>query len=397
VYLRGTDLLITYDVIVVGAGIFGASTAYHLKRAGAGRVLLLDKLASAGAGTTGASAAIVRQHYSNKVLAAATGRSIQVLRQLEQESGRRGLFCPAGWYFLVPDSALASARENVRMHRALGVATELVDIKTAAPRLPWLKPEGVAAVVFEPKSGYADPVACAEAFVTAFQGMGGETAFHTECHRLVRRENRVLGIETARSQYSAAIVVNACGPWAQKLAATANIDLDMDIYREQETIWECSDAEAMPQSSISDAVDAIYLRPLGDRRYTAGRGFPKTYVAADPDDYTSEVDDEFIGDVLSRLQLRFAPFSNCRYIAGFASLYDVTKDWYPYVGPRSTMEGYADASGGSGHGFKLAPALGRDLAEWIFRGDANEDIRALSYDRISEGRLFVQKYGGNRG
>jgi glycine/D-amino acid oxidase-like deaminating enzyme len=387
----------TYDVIVVGAGIFGSSTAYHLKRAGAGSVLLVDKAASAGAGTTAASAAIVRQHYSNKVLADATGRSIKILRELEEKGAPRQLFSPAGWYFLVPDSALQSARDNVRMHQDLGIATELVDIETAAPRLSWLNPDGVAAVVFEPKSGYADPVACAEAFVKNFQSMGGETSFHTECKRLVRRNNRILGIETTQGQCSAAVVINACGPWARKLAATANIDLEMEIYREQETIWECPRNGEMPRSSISDAVDAIYLRPLGDGRYTAGRGFPKPYVEANPDTYIKRVDEEFIDDVLTRLKLRFVPFSNCRYVDGFASLYDVTKDWYPYVGPRSDVEGYADASGGSGHGFKLAPALGRDLADWIVRGNANEDVRALSYNRISEDRLFVQKYGGNRG
>jgi sarcosine oxidase subunit beta len=95
--------------------------------------------------------------------------------------------------------------------------------------------------------------------------------------------------------------------------------------------------------------------------------------------------------------LRFLPFADASYLYGFASLYDVTPDWYPFVGPRRDVEGYADASGGSGHGFKLAPALGAHLAEWIRGNSVPPDVQRLSYDRVLEDRLFVQKYGGNRG
>jgi glycine/D-amino acid oxidase-like deaminating enzyme len=72
-------------------------------------------------------------------------------------------------------------------------------------------------------------------------------------------------------------------------------------------------------------------------------------------------------------------------------------DWYQYVGPRAGLAGYADFSGGSGHGFKEAPALARELADWLVDGRVAEDFRQLSYDRIAAGRLFVQAFGGNRG
>ncbi|MGH6922522.1 MAG: hypothetical protein ACRED5_02020 [Propylenella sp.] len=71
--------------------------------------------------------------------------------------------------------------------------------------------------------------------------------------------------------------------------------------------------------------------------------------------------------------------------------------WYPYVGPRDGLAGYADACGGSGHGFKIAPAIGRELAEWIVGGTPAADFAGLSYDRIADEKLFVGSYGGNRG
>jgi sarcosine oxidase subunit beta len=388
----------SYDVIVVGAGIFGASTAYHLKKGGVPKVLLIDKGSAPAQGTTGASAAIIRQHYSNRVLAAATGRSIEILRGLESVEAQGALFNPVGWYFLVPEEALVGARENLKMQQSAGIRAELALSDVAASANPWLNmDDGVAAVIFEPTSGYADPVRCTETFVNEFQRMGGSVLFNSECHRLVKNGDRIQGIETTRGAYSCSCVVNACGPWSRALAQTAGIQLSMKIVREQETIWQCRHSSEMPPASISNAVDAIYLRPLGDGRYTVGRGFPKTYTEADPNNYSRNVDDEFVNDVLMRLQRRFRPFSNARFLHGFASLYDVSCDWYPYLGLRSDVSGYADASGGSGHGFKLAPALGEHLSRWITGEGVEEDIRALSYDRVRENRMFSQKFGGNRG
>jgi sarcosine oxidase subunit beta len=386
----------SFDVIVVGAGIFGASTAYHLRKAGA-KVLLVEQGVGPGRGTTEASAAIVRQHYSNQVLSELTGESIRILKELEERRRRKDLFVPAGWYFLIPEALLAGAQENIEMQQRAGVVTTLLPISEAQQQLPWLNPEGVAAAVFEPNSGYAHPVNCAEAFVSEFQRLGGIARFNTRCHALTCAGRLIRGVETTHGVLRASFVVNACGPWSKSLAATAGIDVPMHIFREQETVWQCQHFHDMPLSSISDAVDAIYLRPMGQGRYTVGRGFPKEYTESDPNDYNKRADEDFINDVLRRVQLRFLPFADASYLYGFASLYDVTPDWYPFVGPRRDVEGYADASGGSGHGFKLAPALGAHLAEWIRGNSVPPDVQRLSYDRVLEDRLFVQKYGGNRG
>lgn len=384
-----------FDVIVIGAGIFGASTAYHLQRMGGQRVLLIERGTAPGQGTTGASAAIIRQHYSNEILSRLTGESISILRDLESQSGR--LFTASGWYFLVPEESLGGATENVAMQKAAGVHTRLMLRQEFEQEAPWLNPENVAAVVHEPDSGYADPVAAAEALVAAFSRLGGTLLLETKCHSLRRQGDRIVGVETNRGLFSAAITVNACGPWSKALAATAGIEVPLKIYREQETIWQCRHPEEMPACSISNAVDWIYLRPLLQGRFTIGRGFPKKYVEADPDSFNRSVDEEFIDDVRGRMERRFPALADARYLDGFASLYDVTPDWYPFIGPRKDIAGYADACGGSGHGFKLAPAIGRHLAHWIGGKGVPSGFERLSYDRVLDQRLFVQKYGGNRG
>ena len=156
-------------------------------------------------------------------------------------------------------------------------------------------------------------------------------------------------------------------------------------------------ARAVPKTSISMGVDATYYRPLGDNRFIIGRGFPKEYVDVDPYNYKTSADADFIGDVQTRVERRFPAFAGMKLIEAYAALYDVTPDWYPFVGPRAGFAGYADFSGGSGHGFKIAPAIGRELAAWIVDGRTADDFAGLSYDRVARKALFQGAYGGNRG
>jgi sarcosine oxidase subunit beta len=149
--------------------------------------------------------------------------------------------------------------------------------------------------------------------------------------------------------------------------------------------------------SVSNGVDAIYLRPLGQSRFVIGRGFPKDYVDVDPYNYKETADDDFIAEAQARAERRFPPLAGMTLLQHYGALYDVTPDWYPFVGPRRGLAGYYDACGGSGHGFKLGPAIGAELARWIATGQAADDFAALSYDRLAAGRLFAQAFGGNRG
>ncbi|MGQ0650697.1 MAG: NAD(P)/FAD-dependent oxidoreductase [Betaproteobacteria bacterium] len=385
-----------YDAIVVGAGITGASTAYHLKKRGMKRVLLVDREGPA-AGGTGKSAAIIRQHYSSALLVGLARASIGMLAAMPEALGRSGGYVRAGYFFLVDDAMLAGAQANVAMQRAAGVDTRFLEGGEIEALCPWLDTRGVAGVIHEPDGGYADPVQSTEAFVHGLRALGGEFRAKAPARALVRSAERVTGVAFDDEEISAAAVVNAAGPWAAPLAASAGIPLQIRTVREQDTIWEARAGRALPQGSVSNGVDAIYLRPLGERRFVVGRGFPKQYYDVDPYNYKLTADDWFVGDVQSRMEKRFPPLAGAKLVAAYAALYDVSLDWYPYVGPRKGLEGYYDASGGSGHGFKIGPAIGKELADWIVDGRTGAQFARLSYDRTTEDRLFTQAFGGNRG
>ncbi len=385
----------SYDAIVIGAGISGAVTAYHLRKEGA-KTLLLERGEPASGGT-GKSAAIVRQSYSTPLLVRLAHASIAMFTNSRTELGKDAGFVQAGYCFVVSPDMLEGAKKNVAMQRGLGIVNEWTDGAGFPEHLPEINPEGIAGIVYEPHGGYADPAQATEAYVEAFKNLGGEFRARTSVRRLLRHGDRISGVELDAGAIAANVAVNAAGPWAKSLAESAALALPLRSVREQDTVWQVPAGRPVPKTSISMGVDACYYRPLGQGRFIIGRGFPKDYFDVDPYNYKTTADDDFICDVQTRVERRLPSFAGMKLLEAYAALYDVTPDWYPIVGPRSGLAGYADFSGGSGHGFKIAPSIARELADWLLTGKVADDFRQLSYDRFVAGNLFVQSFGGNRG
>lgn len=283
------------------------------------------------------------------------------------------------------------------MQAELSINSRLLDLAEVDEFMPDLNTEGVAGVCYEPHGGYADPVQSTEAYLDAFERLGGEVRLNTPARALARDRDRITGVLVDDGPVAAGTVVNAAGPWAKPLAQSVHLDLKLTVTRELETVWQACPGRPIPRTSVSNAVDAIYLRPSGKGRFIIGRGFPKSYEEVDPYNYKQTVEDDFIADVHQRAERRFPALASMQCIASDAALYDVSPDWYPITGPRSGLDGYADACGGSGHGFKIAPALGRALARSIVNGAVDGEFPALAHDRFEAGATFVQVYGGNRG
>jgi len=385
----------SYDAIVIGAGISGAATAYHLRKAGA-KTLLVERGEPASGGT-GKSAAIIRQSYSTPLLVRLARASITMLKNAKSELGRDAGFVQDGYCFVVSAEMLEGAKKNVAMQKSLGTVNEWSEGPGFPQHLPEINPDGIAGIVYEPEGGYADPVQATEAYIAGFEKLGGEFRARTPARRLLRDGARITGVELDTGEVQAMHVVNAAGPWARPLAENAGLDLPLRSVREQDTVWQVPAGRPVPKTSISMAVDACYYRPLGRGRFIIGRGFPKEYFDVDPYNFKASADDAFIRDVQTRVERRFPAFAGMKLIEAYAALYDVSPDWYPIVGPRAGLAGYADFCGGSGHGFKIAPAIGRELADWLLTGKVADDFHQFSYDRIAQGKLFVQSFGGNRG
>src|SRR6185369_12836534 len=133
-------------------------------------------------------------------------------------------------------------------------------------------------------------VQATEAYVGAFQELGGEFRTRTPVRGLVRKGDRVTGVALDSGEVAANQVLNAAGPWAKPLAASVGLDLPLRAVREQDTVWQVPAGRAVPKTSISMGADATYYRPLGQGRFIIGRGFPKEYADVDPYNYKATAD-----------------------------------------------------------------------------------------------------------
>ncbi len=388
----------TADAIIIGGGAVGTSTLYHLTKLGLTDVVLLEK-GNLASGSTGDSAAIVRQHYSNEVSIRVVKRSIEILLSLPDETGV-DVFTQSGWCFLVPPEAEDSFVENMAQLQRLGVRTWEIPIEEAVQdHLPGLNPDGIGRVAYEPVGGFADPHLLCQALADSARNAGAVVYSNTPVTGITMSGDRVTGVRTLNGEIDSPIVVNAAGPWAGPIGKMAGLDLPLEISREQEMMLRVPSGASAPQRAVSNMVERIYFRPTKQQgTVLIGVGHPKENEPVSPDDYDRRADPDFIEDAGGRLAHRMPHLADAEVIASWAGLYTITPDWSMIVDRAPGIEGMYLAVGGSGHSFKLAPAIGQCLAEMIATGAATTvDITPLRAGRFSEGDPLRSTYGGNRG
>ena len=271
-------------------------------------------------------------------------------------------------------------------------------MEEAAERIAGLNPEGIGCVAYEPDSGYANADALVAALVERARRNGAEAHSETPARGINFKHGRVVSVIADQAEISTPVAVNAAGPWASVVGRWAGIELPLEISREQDVIIRPPAGMPRLRHSVSNMVDRTYMRPEGDGLILAGTGHPKENEPADPDSYKRQADGTFIEDVSRRLAHRLPALARGSYVAGWAGLYTITPDWNMIVDKAPGLEGFFLAVGGSGHSFKLAPAIGLCLAELIVDGRASTvDITPLRATRFDENDPLRSTYGGNRG
>src|SRR5438132_5692295 len=164
--------MMTADVVVIGAGVNGASTAYNLVKRGLKNVVVVEKYLLASGGT-GRSAALVRQHYSNEELVKMVKRSVEIFHNFDEMVGGDAGFVNSGWAFLVPDEVSGGFAGNMEMQRRLGIDTREISRQELLAIEPRFVLDDVAHIAYEPRAGYADPHATTYSYIQRFCERGG--------------------------------------------------------------------------------------------------------------------------------------------------------------------------------------------------------------------------------
>lgn len=387
----------TADVVIIGGGVMGASIAYHLATRGCTDVVLLEAKGLAAEGT-GHSGALVRQHYSQDVMTKIALRSVEMFERFQELTGQPGVFYQTGWFKLGTSAMRPAMEQNLARHRQIGVQVRMVSLEDLEAAIPGINLEGIGAALYEPRSGYANPVATTIGFADAARSRGAEINEGVVATGVQLRHGKVIAVDTGAGTIRTSTVVNAAGPWGVRVASWAGVDLPIQVSREQDVVLSCEDQSLMPRYPVSNGVDRDYWRREAGGMLLVGDGHPKETEYADPDHFNRKADLSFQEMIAARLRHRLPEFAeHARVVRSYASLYDVTPDWHPILGRVPEKDGFLLCVGFSGHGFKLGPAIGQLMAEEILDGKAHTiDISPLHLSRFEENKLLQGSYAGNQ-
>lgn len=384
------------DAVVIGGGIMGASAAHFLARKGLGDVVLLEKR-SLAAVSTGHSAAVIRTFYSNDLTIRLSMKALEMFANGPEALGGDCGFRNTGYICLLGEhtaaSGLAVLEAEQRNHtRAVEVETDEI-----GELVPGVNTDGIVSGIYEPASGFADPVRtvrnlatrAADWGLTCYEGVGAT--------RIRLSGNRVTGVETDAGEIQTELVINAAGPWGRHLGLSAGLNYSLRWSRESDLVLRLPEGYGR-FPVVSDPNLRVYFRPDGDNGLLAGLSFPKEVEPMDVDVYDPELDEATRRRIEAGTFERVPAFRQGEYVKGWASVYTITDDWHPLVGPEPGLEGYYAFFGGSGHGFKLGPPIADSLTDVILGRTPAFDLHPFRPDRFQDGDQFSSAWGGgNRG
>ncbi|MCV7202775.1 FAD-dependent oxidoreductase [Mycolicibacterium peregrinum] len=383
----------TADVVIVGGGLEGAAAAWALGQRGVTDVTVLERN-TVGSGMTGKSSGIVRCHYGVSSLAAMATVGLEIFENAEQIFGQDIGFRQTGYVVGVGEPNVDNLRRSLAAQREVGVQTEEIDAAEVAKLWPWADLEPFAAFGWEARGGYGDAYQTAQAFAVSARAAGVRIMQGANVTALVLDGDRVTGVELADgTRVAAGTVVVATGVWTRPFLAPYGVDVPIRVHREQiVTIKPGVDTGPVPV--FSDLVSLQYIRPEPNGELLFGNSDLAELEPADPDDYLNRATDGFIDLTVDKVGTRFPGFPDAAISGSYAGCYDVTPDWNPVISPTG-IDGLLVAAGFSGHGFKIAPAVGKLVADLVTDGHScdpripESDFRLT---RFAEDNLLKSRY-----
>ena len=414
----------TADVVIIGSGIVGSSVAYHLAQAGCTNVLVIEREAHQGKGSTGKSMGGVRAQFSTPVNIQMSKYSIDFFAKFDDVVGHPADYRAHGYLFCATnENHLAYLKANRERQNALGVTNvEWVTPEDIVKMVPQLRVDDILGGTFCPTDGFVDPhsvmmgfmlnarehgvrlwldtkvtginvdagsadVSSASARRSLAEENDSALAGKAEPFRLSRRQSRIAGVQTTRGLISTRVVVNAAGAWAAEVAKMAGAELPVEPLRRQLVPTEPFDRLPQRFPMVIDMSTGFHFR-------REGKGILLAWN--DPEEtpgFKTEFDPTFIEKILTRAASRVPVLAEAEVNPrrAWAGLYEMTPDHHAIIGPAPNVEGLHFVNGFSGHGVMHSPASGRVAADLILHGRSELiDAPQLSVERFTEGRLLEE-------
>jgi len=364
------------SVVIIGGGVMGVSAAYELAKAGVRDVVLLDR-GPLGSGSTCKAAGGVRAQFSDPVNIALGVRSLETFENFEQIFGQDIDLHQVGYLFLLssPDH-VAAFEVNVALQRDLGVQSSMISVAEAARLSPLIDTGGLLAAAYSPRDGHCTPESVVLGYATAARRGGATLVPNCAVTGVDVRDGQVHTVHTARGPIRAETVICAAGPWSRQIGDWVGVDLPVTPLRRQILVTE-------PMPNL--APNTPFTIDFDTSFYFHGEGRGLLIGMSDPDEqpgFKLSRDDGWLsrlGDVMER---RTPPLTGVGITGGWAGLYEMTPDHNALIGRSERVDGFLYATGFSGHGFLMGPAVGEVLRDLYLDVPPFVDVSSLRAERF---------------
>ncbi|PMP83384.1 MAG: FAD-binding oxidoreductase [Caldisericum exile] len=370
-----------YDVLIVGGGITGLSTAYYLVRNGVKNIAIVEK-SYVGSGSTGRCGTGIRQQFTTREHIVLMREAVKIWQYWEESLPLPIHFRQGGYIWLLrSEEALNEYKSHVKLQNLFGVPSKIISKEEIKEIVPDLSLEGIVGASWCPTDGSAYPQDVLDSLRLFLKGNSVEVFDYEEVKDFELQGGKIKTIITSKDKYGVSAVLFATGNETKRLASKLGFEIPIENYKHQIVVSEPLKIFLSPM--VVDS--SLYFTQTYRGRIIGGTD------TNEPPQNNLEATYEFLEKFSNEL-LRLMPrLASVRLMRQWAGYYVVSPDKHPIIGPTPIPNLYI-GTGYSGHGFMLGPIVGKLLAHYITHGMFFlEEANNLTLSRFKEGKLIVEK------
>ncbi|GMA98429.1 FAD-binding oxidoreductase [Pelosinus sp. IPA-1] len=373
------------DVVVIGGGVVGCSTAYNLAKLGAGKVVVLEKnyLAS---GSTGRCGAGMRMQWGTETNCLLSRESVKMLSHLPEllnvdvdiEFTQNGYLMPA-----YSEKMAEQFKQNLVLQKSLAIPAKWVTPEESLEIVPFLNTKGMLGATYCAEDGHCNPFKVTEAYAQAAKKLQVEIYTNTQVLGIETENGKIVSVHTNQGDIQTDTVVNAAGGYAKEVGRMVGVELP--IFPERHEILVTEPVEPTMGPMVMSFYHNLYCQQSPHGSFIMGIGHPN-----EPEGYDINSSWQFLRDMVERVVEILPPLAGLNIVRQWAGLYDMCPDRTPILGNSPQLQRFYTAAGFSGHGFMISPITGQLMAEMIVGKPTAFPIQMFDAGRFERGELFVE-------